>query len=242
MRKNYILFLLLICIVSSAQTKKYSEHASAFLMTSLTYNHSKQWMGYIELQGRSIENFTPIDYYEIKGGIGYNLMPKNQVLIGVGRYATYKEERLSQEELRLWLQYTYSFNINRVKFDNRFRAEKRFFHNPVTDENTNDERYRLRTNVTVPVNKEKVTEKTFFVNAFAEVFVGPKEPTFKRNRLYTGVGYQFTKAISSNLGYMWQRENYIDEPRNLHFIYMALNFTINNKNAEPEKHILPIAD
>ena len=52
--------------------------------------------------------------------------------MGLGRYATYKESRIANEEFRIWL-YTYSINVDKLKIDNRIRLEKRFFHNAITD-------------------------------------------------------------------------------------------------------------
>ncbi|MDN8999723.1 DUF2490 domain-containing protein, partial [Staphylococcus aureus] len=77
-------------------------------------------------------DYSYIDYYEIKGGVGYNFDSDNQALIGIGRYATYKEHSISNEELRLWLQYTFSHYIGRLDLDHRVRAEQRFFHMPQT--------------------------------------------------------------------------------------------------------------
>jgi hypothetical protein len=236
-----ILSIFIFSLSWAQSNEKYPEHASAFIVSSLTYNFSENWMAYLELQGRSIERFTPFDYYEIKGGLGYTFIPKNQIFLGIGRYGTYKEEKFSQEELRVWLQYTYSFNLGKIKSDNRFRAEKRFFHNTVTNQKSNDERYRLRTSATLPINKDKVTENTFFLNVFEEIFLGPKTHIFKRNRLFAGFGYQFTRGIGTNLGYIWQHENYVGTPRNLHFIYLGLNFKIGT-NKKQEIKILPVAD
>ena len=39
-----------------------------------------KWMAYVELQTRSRRDYTVIDYYETKGGNGYNLNKNNQVL------------------------------------------------------------------------------------------------------------------------------------------------------------------
>ena len=196
-------------------------------------------MLYAELQERSIEDFSKPDYYEIKGGVGYNFNKKNQAFIGLGRYANYTNSSISKEEFRLWLQYIYSLNIDKLKIDNRFRAEKRFFHNPVTDANTNDERYRYRITATYPLNNDKLDPKTFYVNAFDEVFVGPNDDLLKRNRIFGGFGYVFTDYLSTNLGYMWQRE-LSPTTRNLHFLYLGFNFTLSKHSKEADH--LNVAD
>jgi hypothetical protein len=116
-------------------------------------------------------------------------------------------------------------NVDKLKIDNRIRLEKRFFHNAITDVNTNDERYRFRTALTLPLNSEKMASKTIFVNAFDELFIGPNGDLFKRNRIFGGVGYVLNSSISTNLGYMWQRE-LNPNLRSLHFLYLAFNFTL----------------
>ncbi|MCF3110592.1 DUF2490 domain-containing protein [Niabella sp. CC-SYL272] len=235
-----ILFLTITqrCI-SQTQSK---EHLSGFLMTSLTYKFNSRWMAYTELQARSIEHFTPLDYTETKGGIGYNIDKNNQPFIGFGRYITYREHERYQRELRLWLQYTFTNKIGKLKMDHRGRAEQRFFHYPQTDVNKTDQRFRYRLSATLPINSKKVEPKTFFINGFEELFFGPKADLLKRSRLFAGFGYQFTKTVGTSTGYMWQRELAPSGNRNLHFIYLALNFVL-DKKGDHERHIdVPVAD
>ncbi|MBO9620707.1 MAG: DUF2490 domain-containing protein, partial [Niabella sp.] len=135
-----------ICIAggSVAQNQATPEHLSGFLTTSGTFKFAPKWIAYAELQARSIEKFRTVDYYEIKGGAGYNINDNNQAFAGIGRYANYKEKNLSQEELRLWLQYTFSHYISRIDLDHRIRAEERFFHDPNTGKKNSTQRYRYR--------------------------------------------------------------------------------------------------
>lgn len=238
----FIVFIFLIISHQSISQTRSREHLSGFLMTSLTYKFNSKWMAYTELQTRSIENFTPLDYSETKGGIGYNINKNNQPFIGFGRYATFQEHELYQRELRLWLQYTFTNNIGKLKMDHRGRAEQRFFHYPQTDANKTDQRFRYRLSATLPINNKKVAPRTFFINGFEELFFGPKADLLKRNRLFTGFGYQFTKAVGTSTGYMWQRELAPSGNRNLHFIYLALNFVL-DKKSDHERHIdVPVAD
>ena len=88
-RKFCIIFIFTFAIFAKSQTNN-SEHLSGFAVVSLNYKHSPKWNAYLELQERSIEDFSKPDYYEIKGGIGYNLKKSNQFFLGLGRYSTYK--------------------------------------------------------------------------------------------------------------------------------------------------------
>lgn len=226
------LSLLIFILISSITFAQNKEHLSGFTTLSLTYKFDKKWFAYAELQERSINEFNKIDYYEIKGGAGYTINSNHQVFAGVGRYANYTNSIISREELRFWLQYTYNKTFGRVKLENRFRGEKRLFHNPISNIDTNTERYRNRLNCIVPINKQKVEAKTLFVNAYDELFVGPEKPTINRNRMYVGGGYQFTKSVGTSLGYLFQRDFGATANSNLHFIFCSLNFTIDKSKKD----------
>ncbi len=235
------LSIVLVVLFSASVFGQQDEHLSSFTMLSFTYKHNKRWSAYVELQDRGIEKFSKPDYYEVKGGIGYNINKPNQILLGVGKYGTYKNSKISQEELRVWLQYVFSHSINRFKIDHRLRLEKRFFYYPQTDVCDNTERYRYRLTVSMPINNDRIEANTFFVNAFNEIFLGPDGPTFKRNRVFSGVGYQFNNYIGTNLGYMWQREFSTSGNRSLHFLYLGFNFNFDRLKYN-DGHQMQVAD
>lgn len=237
MKKTLILF----AFISTWAYSQTSEHLSNFTMTSFTYKHDKKWMAYLELQARSIEDFSKPDYYEVKGGVGYNIDKNNQPFVGIGRYGTYKDSKFYQEELRIWLQYLFSQKLGKIKIDHRGRAEKRFYYYPQKGSTDNTSRFRYRMALTLPINKEKVESNTLFVNAFDEVFFGPNLPNFKRNRVFGGLGYQLNDYVGANLGYLWQREFATSGNRNLHFLYFGLNFTFDRLKYN-ETHHIPIVD
>ncbi len=240
MKRLTLLFLFFWAVSITAQTNP-NEHISSFNMTSFTYKHDKHWLLYVELQERGIEDYSKIDYYEMKGGIGYNINKHHQPFIGIGKYGTYKNNKFYQNELRIWLQYIYSHNISIAKIDHRLRAEKRFFDFPQTNTEDDTERYRYRFTTTVPINSKKIAPKTLYANAFDEMFVGPDFPTFKRNRVFGGLGYVFSDYVNANLGYLWQREFGATSNRNLHFLYFGLNFTFDRLKYN-ETHKIPVAD
>lgn len=217
------------------------DHLSGFNMMSFTYKIDPKWMAYVELQTRARRDYTVIDYYETKGGIGYNITKNNQIFAGVGRYGTYEKMKITQEEFRTWLQYTFTQRFGRLKLDHRGRAEHRFFYASQTGEHTEANRFRYRLSATLPINKDKVQEKTLFVNAFEELFFGSKDPNFKRNRTFAGFGYQFNNSLSVTSGYMFQREFALKGNDNFHFLYFALNFTIDATDDEKD-FVIPMVD
>lgn len=209
------------------------EHVSSFTSMTFTYNFHPKFFLYGEGQLRGIEDYSYPDYYEIKGGLGYNISKNHKPFIGIGRYAAYSDHDLAKEEFRIWLQDVYNLRAGVVKFENRVRAERSWFHDPNTDENSARTRFRYRLNISVPLNNTKVEPGTIFANAYEEVFfVAPMKPTFARNRLYGGFGYQIDDTFGIASGYLWQREFGENKNRNFHFIYLALNISIDHVDKE----------
>ncbi|KFC22996.1 hypothetical protein IO90_05420 [Chryseobacterium sp. FH1] len=235
MKKLLLLFVFVGSFVSG------QDHLSSFNMMSFTYKITPKWMAYVELQTRARRDYTVIDYYETKGGIGYNFIKNNQIFAGIGRYGTYEKMKISQEELRVWLQYTLTQKLGKLKLDHRVRAEQRYFYASQTGEHTRANRFRYRLSAIVPINNDKVQEETFFVNAFEEIFLGPVDPNFKRNRTFAGFGYQFNNSLSITSGYMFQREFALRGNDNFHFLYFALNFTIDATDDEKD-FVIPMVD
>jgi hypothetical protein len=217
------------------------EHISSFNSVSVTYNFHPKFYLFAEGQLRGIEDFSYPDYYEIKGGLGYKLTPNHKPFIGIGRYATYADRKLDKEEFRVWLQDVVDFKAGRVKFENRVRAEKSWFYEPQTDEVSDRIRLRYRLNLTVPLNSAKVEKGTIFANAYEEVFfVTTQEPLFARNRVYGGFGYQIDDNFGIASGYLWQREFALSGNKNVHFLYLALNITIDG--SDEKEYGFPGAD
>ncbi|MCJ8497715.1 DUF2490 domain-containing protein [Chryseobacterium salipaludis] len=229
MKKISSVIMLLCCaVVVSAQ-----EHLSGYNVININYQFLPKWFVYTEGQVRSNEDFSYPDYYEIKGGLGYELADNHKPLIGIGRYGSYENHRLEKEEFRVWLQDVYELSAGRFEFENRVRAEKSWFYEPQSGEKSDRVRFRYRLNVSVPVNREKVVPGTISANAYNEVFfVAEAHPGLARNRVFGGLSYQIDKAISLSSGYLWQREFSVSGNENLHFLYLALSLKLKSKSAE----------
>ena len=236
--KKCLLFLVFALFFDKLSAQ---EHISSFNSVSVTYNFHPKFYLFAEGQLRGIEDFSYPDYYEIKGGLGYKLTPNHKPFIGIGRYATYADRKLDKEEFRVWLQDVVDFKAGRVKFENRVRAEKSWFYEPQTDEVSDRIRLRYRLNLTVPLNSAKVEKGTIFANAYEEVFfVTTQEPLFARNRVYGGFGYQIDDHFGIASGYLWQREFALSGNKNVHFLYLALNITIDG--SDEKEYGFPGAD
>lgn len=207
------------------------EHISSFNTISVNYKVHPKFFLYVEGQLRGIEDYAYPDYYEIKGGVGYNLTKNHKPFIGIGRYVTYADRKLDKEEFRVWLQDVLDVKLGKFKFENRVRAEKSWFYEPQTDEASDRIRLRYRLNISVPLNAETVKPGTIFANVYDEVFfITTQDPLFARNRVYGGFGYQIDDNFGIASGYLWQREFSQSGARNLHFLYLALNITIDGSD------------
>ena len=223
----YFVIILLLSFTVNAQ----QEHISSFNAITVTYKFHPKFYLYAEGQVRGIEDYSYPDYYEIKGGVGYNLTKNHKPFIGIGRYGNYKNHVMDKEEFRVWLQDVIDMKAGKVKFENRFRAEKSWFYEPVKDVHSDRIRLRYRMNISVPLNSESVKPGTVFANVYDEVFfVTTEKPLFARNRVFGGFGYQIDENFGIATGYLWQREFAKSGNRNIHFLYLALNITIDGSD------------
>ncbi|TXF79536.1 DUF2490 domain-containing protein [Chryseobacterium sp.] len=235
-RVAFVLILFFFFKVSAQEN-----HISSFSTLTVTYKFHPKFFLYGEGQLRGIEDYSYPDYYEIKGGIGYNLTKNHKPFIGLGRYGNYKNQLMDKEEFRVWLQDVIDVKAGKFKFENRFRAEKSWFYEPQKDRHSDRIRLRYRMNISVPLNAESVKPGTLFANAYDEVFfITTENPLFARNRVYGGFGYQIDHTFGIASGYLWQREFAQSGNKNLHFLYLALNITIDG--AEEKHYEFPGAD
>ncbi|GAB3997422.1 hypothetical protein GCM10028807_42600 [Spirosoma daeguense] len=181
-----------------------------FIGTLVLPPGEKKWGGFAEIQARGNDFMRQFFYNELKGGVSYDLDQNFSLMLAGGRYATYDFLDLStgplNTEKRLWQQLTINQYLSRLKFEHRYRIEQRWFtFRDGADQFRNRIRYRL--NMFIPINNRTITDKTFFLSAYDEIFLNPIGPVFERNRLYAGVGYQFDKHLILQLG-MVNQTNY----------------------------------
>ena len=238
-KRFYFIIIFLVFFRINAQ----QEHISSFSAITVTYKIDPKFFLYAEGQLRGIEDYSYPDYYEIKGGLGYNLTKNHKPFIGLGRYATYKDQKINKEEFRVWLQDVIDFKKGIVKFENRLRAEKSWFYEPQSGKSSERMRYRYRLNISVPLNAKEVKKGTVFANVYDEIFlVSPMKPTFARNRVYGGFGYQIDDYFGILGGYLWQREFEASGNKNFHFVYLALNINIDATKHPKKTFDFPGAD
>lgn len=191
---------LLLCTGAFAQNDKFG----TWNIVNTKFNLDKKWSVFNELQLRSQLFFDDFYYYEIKGGISYSVNKNFTFLLGTGRYVTYSngdnfKKPFVNKEFRTWQQLTMNSYLSRIKFEHRYRAEQRWLSN-----GGYRNRFRYRLNTFLPLNSNKIEPRTFYLNAFDEIFLTNVAPYFERNRVFAGAGYQFSKQLVVQGGYIYQ--------------------------------------
>jgi Protein of unknown function (DUF2490) len=162
--------------------------------------------------------FRPYIHYQPNPNIRISLMPLGW--IGSYRFSAGKPSAFFSE-LRIAPQVILTQNIGRVRFDNRLRYEFRWLgQNQSIDDHSSlyggdfstttfKERFRYQFKMTVPLNHAKMDDKTFYAQAYNELFVNMGEKVantnlLDQNRVLIGLGYKFNKFVSIEAGYMQQ--------------------------------------
>jgi hypothetical protein len=162
--------------------------------------------------------FRPYVHYQPNPNIRFSLMPLGW--IGSNRFKDGAPSAFFAE-LRIAPQVILTQNIGRVRFDNRLRYEfrwigqnqdvnnKSFLYGGDFSTTTFRERFRYQFKMTVPLNHAKMDDKTWYAQAYDELFINMGEKVantnlFDQNRAMIGVGYKFNKFAAIELGFMQQ--------------------------------------
>lgn len=65
-------------------------------------------------------------------------------------------------------------------------------------------RFRYFLGLKIPLQCKEDGTNSFYLSAYNEIFLNTKSAVFDRNRIYGGLGYQFSKDLRFELGYMNQ--------------------------------------
>lgn len=192
-------------------------------VTNLNFKVNEKWNVFTEVQLRSLSFYDEFHYYEYKGGFTYKINPNFSIISGIGSYNTFSEggnfqQPIQNKEIRSWAQINMKNPLEFISFEHRYRAEQRFTSNGYRN------RFRYRLSATIPVNNEKIAPKTAYALIWNEIFFTDKEPFFERNRLFIGGGYEFSRKIALQLGYIYQFDYKINDETgrdffNVSFLY-----------------------
>lgn len=193
-----------------------------------------RWGGYGELQVRTNTFVRQFYYYELHGGLSYNVTNRTALLLGMGRYITddYRDLNLPPitSEVRLWEQVTVTETLQRLNLENRFRVEQRWVNGNYRN------RFSYRLSMLFPLNRAQMGPNTFYVNINDEISLNNKEPHLERNRFLATLGYQFNKSIRVQTGWSHQ---YIHTQTNTAAkgsVALAIVYRVIRGNHKPHAH------
>jgi hypothetical protein len=205
---------------------------------NLKYNVDKKWSVFGEAQLRSLKFYYHYHYYEYKGGINYSIHKNATLTLGAGSYQTYKEggdfvKPKNNDEIRLWPQVALTQSFNRLKIEQRYRAEFRFTSNGFRN------RFRYRLGASYPFGKELKGYKPFQLSASNEIFFTDQEPYFERNRLLLAFNYKVSKATTFQVGYLHQFDYRINDETGRDFLVLGVSLEMFSRHST---HVLDNLD
>lgn len=214
-----ILFLILPSLAQSSKRETVTQPVQWFALSTHIKVHKRVSI-LTEGQFRYVQNFEPMQY-QFRTGLDFTInkhfsvLPLGYVYTWNPRYGKQPATYVNNEH-RLFQQAIYKHSIGRINLSHRMRMEERFVQ---VHENNNGEiinegydlhlnRLRYRFMANIPLNHDKMEAKTIYASVYDEVFYSWGKPvTYNepdQNRIYAGIGYQFSKALSAQGGAFYQ--------------------------------------
>lgn len=200
--------------------------ASAQVPSKVVNDHTQAWLGYLnqtrlsdkwglwlDLHARRTDDF--LDRWStiiIRPGVTYYFSDHLRFTVGYA-FASHYPAIASQEvrpEHRPWQQILWTHRGKRLQTQQWVRLEERFLskyaNGEVQDGYGFNFRFRYLLNLMVPLNREFIEPKTLFFAFNDEIHINAGSQItynyFDQNRLFLGLGYQFSKSLNAQLGYM----------------------------------------
>lgn len=223
--KKWVYFVALYTSIGFSQVELGSWNVLNF---NLKLN--SKWSTFMEAQLRSLSFYDQFHYYEYKAGLSYKIKKNFSITSGLGSYNTYSEggnfeNPIQNKEIRSWFQINLKNDLDFLTVEHRYRAEQRFTSNGYRN------RFRYRLGANIPINDKKNSKK-LYLSSWNELFFTDKEPFFERNRFFVGLGYEFSKQLAVQTGYIHQFDYKINDETGRDFLNIALLYTfdLSNKN------------
>lgn len=254
----YAFLVLLFCIAgtsdSHAQNRMKEKNSIGWYAFNTTLKLTEQIGIHTEYQWRREEYISNHQQGLLRLGINYNFRPELQVRIGYAWAETYPygETPINAmgkdfTEHRIFEMITLQDKIGSVSLSHRFMLEQRWVGRYSRAElKSEDEfpflnraRYMIR--VQLPLKGNGLADKTPYVAAYNEIFIGfgknVGENIFDQNRFGALVGYKFNNNIQVEGGYLNQIQQLgrevdtknIFQYNNGFIASLLLNFDLSNK-------------
>lgn len=173
-------------------------------------------------------------------GYTYFLSDQTRLTAGYGYITHYalNDQAPDVPEMRPWQQIQWFDKRKGLSLAQYLRVEERFVRRVSGGELADDHRFtwRFRYNfaVSIPLKGKEILPRTPFLFLNDEVHINAGKNIvnnyFDQNRLFAGVGYQFTRALNAHLGYLYVFQQLPEGDRYIHinavrlFVFHNLDF------------------
>lgn len=207
---------------ATAQNTRISDHNTiGWFTNTTTLQFAERWSGHFEYQFRRDQFVQTWQQSLLRTGINYRANDRLTLRLGYawvetfpyGDYTLQAAGRIFPEH-RLYQVATLTNPVGRVDVSHRFMLEQRWVgrflsaDSPRPDETSYTNRARYMFRAQVPLNKPKLEDKTAYLAAYDEIFLGfgknVGENVFDQNRLGLLIGYRFSPAFRLEGGFLQQ--------------------------------------
>jgi hypothetical protein len=239
--------VLLSCGLASAQAATKSVHYKEQIWLGY-FNQTRftnKWGMWLDVQYRQTDNFIERPFQIlIRPAVTYFIKDNLRLNAGYAFIEHFPAQGLNtaRQEHRAWQQIWWNQKYSGLTTLQWLRFEERFNQKIVNDVLQEDYNYsfRLRYNLSffIPLKGKEIVAKTPFIAVANELFLNVGKNvvynTFDQNRLFVGVGYQFTSHLNAQLGYMnvYQQEASGSSYNSANVIRVAVFHTLDLRNKE----------
>ncbi|MFQ3576860.1 MAG: DUF2490 domain-containing protein [Cytophagales bacterium] len=229
-----ISFTIMVLFIFPQLNSAQNRDLGSWNIIHLKYSQTENLSIFGEAQLRSLKFYNHFHYYEYKGGINYKIHNNVKLTIGMGNYQTYKEGGdfvlpKNNSEFRVWPQVILFQSLGEFKIEQRYRSESRWTSNGFRN------RFRYRFGFTYPFGNEQKGFRPYQVSVANEIFFTNKEPYFERNRFLIALNCKPSKAISLQIGYLYQFDYKINDETGRDFLVLGFFFDISRKSTSKQE-------
>ncbi|MHA4740495.1 DUF2490 domain-containing protein [Dyadobacter sp. MSC1_007] len=214
MKKHALLLLLVNFTLPSFGQKQIDKYKGVWSGYMAQARLSDKWGLWFDLHARHVDFLDRWSTQIIRPGIIYYPNENLRVMAGYTYARNFPAPglRTVRPENRIWQQVIWTTRQKRLQTQQGIRIEERFNRKVANDQLQDGYhfafRFRYQITLRVPLNRDFIEANTVFLALSEEILVNAgKQITynvFDQNRLFAGLGYQFTENLGVQAGYMNQ--------------------------------------
>ncbi|MES2732291.1 MAG: DUF2490 domain-containing protein [Bacteroidota bacterium] len=214
LRSTFFFLLFTFYTLPTFGQKQVRDHSQAWFGYFNQTRLSNKWGIWLDVHARRTDFMDRWNTMMIRPGVTYYINDHVRFTAGYAYVAQYPASGLNtvRPEHRPWQQILWTSRSKRLQTQQWIRLEERFIGKVVNDQLLDGYNFnwkiRYLLNLMVPLNRDFIEPKTLFFAFNDEIHINAgKNITynyFDQNRLFVGLGYQFSKTLNAQLGYMNQ--------------------------------------